>query len=77
MIKLLVILFIIKLNARNIFICSNIIREALSKVHYFSDECAGQYKNCKIFLNLCLHNGDFRVKSKYNFFFLHKSGNHS
>ena len=35
------------------------ITEALSKVHYFSDGRAGQYKNCKNFLNLCLHNSDF------------------
>ena len=41
---------------------------ALSKVHYFSDGCAGQYKNCKNFLNLCLHSSDFRVKCEWNFF---------
>ena len=28
------------------------ITEAPSKVHYFSDGCAGQYKNYKNFLNL-------------------------
>ena len=44
------------------------ITEALSKVHYFSDGCAGQYKNCKNFLNLCLHNSDFGVKCEWNFF---------
>ena len=44
------------------------ITEALSKVHYFSDGCAGQYKNCKNFLNLCLHNSDFWVKCEWNFF---------
>ena len=42
--------------------------QKLSKVHYFSDGCAGQYKNCKDFLNLCLHNSDFRVKCEWNFF---------
>ena len=36
------------------------ITEALSKVHYFSDGCAGQYKNCKNFLNLCLHTSDLK-----------------
>ena len=40
------------------YICDN-ITEALSKVHYFSDGCAGQYKNCKNFLDLCFHNSDF------------------
>ena len=44
------------------------ITEALSKVHYFSDGRAGQYKNCKNFLNLCLHNSDFGVKCEWNFF---------
>ena len=37
-------------------------------MHYFSDRCAGQYKNCKNFLNLCLRNSDFRVKREWNFF---------
>ena len=44
------------------------ITEALSKVHYFSDGRAGQYKNCKNFLNFCLHNSDFGVKCEQNFF---------
>ena len=44
------------------------ITEALSKVHYFSDGCAGQYKNCKNFLNLCLHNSEFGVKCEWNVF---------
>ena len=38
------------------------ITEVLSKVHYFSDRCPGQYKNCKNFLNFYLHNSDFGVK---------------
>ena len=40
----------------------------LLKVHYFSDGCAGQYKNCKNFLNLCLHHSDFGVSCEWNFF---------
>ena len=44
------------------------ITEALSQEHYFSDGCAGQYKNCKNFWNLCLHSSDFRVKCEWNFF---------
>ena len=46
------------------------ITEALSKVNCFSsDWCAGQYKNCKnckSFLNLCLHNSDFGVNKQSN-----------
>ena len=44
------------------------ITEALSKEHYFSDGCAGQYKNCKNFWNLCLHISDCGVKCAWNFF---------
>ena len=37
-------------------------------VHYFSDGCAGQYKNCKNFLNLCHHKDDFGINCKWSFF---------
>ena len=33
--------------------------DSLSKIIYFSDGCAGQYKNCKNVVNLCLHEEDF------------------
>ena len=35
---------------------------------YFSDGCAGQYKNCKAFLNLCYHKEDFGVGAEWHFF---------
>ncbi|XP_065063915.1 uncharacterized protein LOC135690325 isoform X1 [Rhopilema esculentum] len=48
------------------------IREMISMdikvVHYFSDGCAGQYKNCKNFLNLCHHKEDFTISCEWNFF---------
>ena len=34
----------------------------LSMMRYFSDGCAGQYKNYKNFFDLCLHEKDFNVK---------------
>jgi hypothetical protein len=37
-------------------------------VHSFSDGCAGQYKNCKNFLNLCYHKEDFGIDCIWNFF---------
>ena len=37
-------------------------------IHYFSDGCAGQYKNCKHFLNLCYHQEDFSMRCIWNFF---------
>ena len=35
---------------------------------YFSDGCAGQYKNKKNFLNLCLHEHDFGMSAEWHFF---------
>ena len=40
----------------------------VSKVHYFSDGCAGQYENCKNFINLCLHEKDFGIECNWSFF---------
>ena len=37
-------------------------------IHYFSDGCAGQYKNRKHFYNLCFHASDFAVNCEWNFF---------
>ena len=41
---------------------------SISHVKYFSDGCAGQYKNCKNFLNLCHHKKDFGLSAEWNFF---------
>ena len=40
----------------------------LAKIHYFSDGCAGQYKNRFNFLNICQHESDFGVKCDWQFF---------
>ena len=40
----------------------------IKKVIYFSDGCGGQYKNCKNFLNLCLHQSDFGLDAEWVFF---------
>ena len=40
----------------------------IKTIHYFSDRCAGQYKNWKHFYNLCFHASDFSVDCKWNFF---------
>ena len=40
----------------------------VSKMYYFSDGCAGQYKNCKNFINLCLHEKDFSIECSWSFF---------
>lgn len=39
-----------------------------TKVHYFSDGCAGQYKNKYNFINLCYHSLDFGMNCEWNFF---------
>ena len=40
----------------------------VTKIFYFSDGCAGQYINCKNFLNLCHHKQDFEGDAKWYFF---------
>ena len=40
----------------------------ISKMVYFSDGCAAQYKNCKNFLNLCNHESDFGMPAEWHFF---------
>jgi hypothetical protein len=39
-----------------------------TKIHYFTDGCAGQYKNKSNFLNLCYHKEDFFIDAEWNFF---------
>lgn len=40
----------------------------VKSIHYFSDGCAGQYKNKYNFINLCLHEKDFQLKAQWSFF---------
>lgn len=40
----------------------------LQSIVYFSDGCAGQYKNLKNFLNLCCHEKDFGIPAEWHFF---------
>jgi hypothetical protein len=40
----------------------------VTKVYYFSDGCAGQYKNRKNFANLVLHKVDFGIPAEWHFF---------
>ena len=40
----------------------------LKKIHYFTDGCAGQYKNKFNFINLCHHSSDFNIDAEWNFF---------
>ena len=40
----------------------------ITKVKYFSDSCAVQYKNYKNLLNPCHHYSDFNLEAKWNFF---------
>ena len=37
-------------------------------ITYYSDGCAGQYKNYKNFMNLCLHEIDFGLTADWVFF---------
>ena len=49
------------------FIRSNLPVQ-IDHIYYFSDGCAGQFKNCKNFLNLCYHKSDFGMTCEWNFF---------
>lgn len=40
----------------------------VKQLTYYSDGCAAQYKNCKNFFNLCLHEKDFGLKAIWCFF---------
>lgn len=40
----------------------------INKIHYFSDGCAGQYKNKYNFLSLCYHKIDFGIECEWHFF---------
>ena len=44
------------------------INPQVKSVNYFSDGCAGQFKNCKNFLNLCFHHADFGTNCTWSFF---------
>ena len=40
----------------------------VKKIHYFTDDFAGQYKNKNNFINLCHHEDDFGLAAEWNFF---------
>jgi hypothetical protein len=40
----------------------------VTKIFYFSDGCAAQYKNRKNFINLCHHKQDFGIEAEWHFF---------
>lgn len=48
------------------YIKENIV--GIKKIIYFSDGCAGQYKNRKNFINLCHHKHDFNIDAEWHFF---------
>ena len=48
----------------------------LKCVEYFSDVCAGQYKNRKNFYNLCHHKADFNIEAKWAFLLRTTVNNH-
>ena len=60
--------FVYKVMSESINFIKQKVNPEIEKVHYFSDGCAGQYKNKKHFLNLCLQKMDFNVDCVWNFF---------
>ena len=57
-----------KIIAATIDYLKHNVSDDIKKVHYFTDRCAGQYKNCKNFLNLCHQKDDFSIDCEWNFF---------
>jgi hypothetical protein len=53
---------------RTVEYVKNRISSNIETVHYFSDGCAGQYKNCRNFINICHHKQDFGVNCTWSFF---------
>lgn len=51
-----------------IFFILNKFQRVPEKIIYFSDGCAGQFKNKKNFVNLCYHNADFGCDAEWHFF---------
>ena len=47
-------------------VCTNYLH--INKFLYFSDGCAGRYKNYNIFINLCHHKQDFGLDAEWTFF---------
>lgn len=45
----------------------NKFQKAPTKIFYFSDGCAAQYKNKKNFSNLCFHKEDFNIEAEWHF----------
>ena len=60
--------FVYKVLSESIQYIHEYLNLKVSKIHYFSDGCAGQYKNKKHFLNLCMHKSDFLIDCAWNFF---------
>lgn len=46
----------------------NITHPNITKLHYFTDGCAGQYKNRYNFSNICNHYDDFGLSCEWHFF---------
>lgn len=51
----------------HIFLKNN-FKKVPQKIIYFSDGCAGQFKNKKNFVNLCYHKADFGCDAEWHFF---------
>ena len=45
-----------------------VVLPQITKLEYFSDGCAGQYKNKNNLYNLCQHVNDFGIEASWNFF---------
>ena len=60
--------FVYKVIKETVDFIKKELNPSVKTIHYFSDGCAAQYKNCKHFVNLCHHLTDFSIDCMWNFF---------
>ena len=60
--------FVCKVIKETVDFIKKELNPSVKTIHYFSDGCAAQYKNCKHFVNLCHHLTDFSIDCMWNFF---------
>ena len=60
--------FVYKVIKETVDFIKKELSPSVRTIHYFSDGCAAQYKNCQHFVNLCHYLTDFLIDCMWNFF---------
>ena len=62
------VVFVYKVIKETVDFIKKELNPYVKTIHYFSDGCTAQYKNCKHFVSLCHHLNDFSIDCMCNFF---------